>query len=1547
LPTVGNVDRADSPTTVIDVDDIDFTLSTLDHLDDQFADYGFIDPCPIPLLPEDDDNYLGNLRADVADVSIGRPSDEDPDTTFQPIGVLRDDAVALAQAIENTSPFARALHSFDAQILSLQTTRIAHYQHLRQVDAIIGSKTSICAHLDGGAMTSTTDLLKSLWHVTNVVRGSVVLAVADNRKHYPTKQGYLRVPTLSGDTLVPCYYTSTLPATIISPDAAGRALHCQGYTSVSSFDGSACNVTLRHCRRTAQDVELPATLQRGLLFTSAVIMPSRAERSSVRPPMKLQVSAIHFGQHRDVHSSTPESSACACDRPLESTAPVADTPTDDDCVDDPKPLSGPDLRHKVLHYQRMGFQADVSIDTLYDTTTVDTGIFPGIFDDVAACGECDPAAACSCVVPPNPPVCVCPTPKRDSTLPPAVDSPAVRKISFDVSTPPTYTLSHLSRDQQRILWHQRLGHLHSRRVSEAHKFARGIPPVPIAGDLDKCPVCLHAKLRKAAASKVDSRRATQCNQGISVDFGFLVQGSKDSTRKRRLAGINGETCYCLIVDHYSGTLYGETFRTKAPPTDYINRWLAQHAPARDDVADRYVRFDLGGELGHSPAVVKLFEDAGYSVEPTAPDSSHQNAPGERPHQTIGDALRAMLGGADLPAHFWPYAFHHHLRLYNVTVHGDKLKSPFEICRGTKPLLSYLRTFGCRVYALPARPRRPDKALSDARTGIFLGFAKTTKNILYYDLKTNVVKTAQHAVFDEAMADVPIEKRSFNARLLNAGGDVGSIDLVDVAEIYPDLDVSRSPFTGFNTLTFPLDITSDEPFGFVLAECSRLKRGFVESFSAPAVGKTLKATRKAFTHSYIVSVNGLPVFSLDDVDAVFDSIASSNTTPSTVEIVLAPERKADFDDRPSPLHLRISDLRRVHALQHAAPDLPCNLRVAVAELYDDLDDPTVSEIMSQVQHSICKLQTDAMTDEERKLTSFSRGRLKKLSNWSDWDAAHDDQLDNHFESGTIVKAVLRPVPVSGRPPNVLRVHWANAVKTDGRRKSRACLDGSKSSAPWLRDVAQTYASCIEQPCMRLFFALSAIHGCTVTIADTKNAFQQSPPPTEDCFLQIDEAIHSWYLKRFGISLNARTHVIPVKKALQGHPEAGYLWETMIDSILKEFGFNNTTHERNLYRGEIDGAMVLVCRQVDDFAIASVDPSHASKLVAMINAKVTTVDKGIGDITLKGAFSQYNGVDIHQTRDYVKLSCESYIDRVLQTHGWATPDHQTSDRHDHVPLSPSLVTSLGTSKGPAEGTSEYRSIAEVAGFSYRQILGELIYAYVVGRLDIGYAVTFLARFSQHPTAAHYTALKSVVKYLRRTKSWGLLYWRPAPLAHLPRVPTEQPSLDSHLPPFPDHPLSELVGYVDAAHATDLVTRRSITGLVFTLAGGAVAFKSKVQPTVSTSSTEAELIAAVTAAKLAKYIRSILIELGFPPPAPTVLYEDNEATMAMINENRPTPRARHVDIQFFAIQEWRQQGHLIVRRIPTTINIADGGTKALGWTLHSRHARRAMGHFSPTMS
>jgi hypothetical protein len=151
-----------------------------------------------------------------------------------------------------------------------------------------------------------------------------------------------------------------------------------------------------------------------------------------------------------------------------------------------------------------------------------------------------------------------------------------------------------------------------------------------------------------------------------------------------------------------------------------------------------------------------------------------------------------------------------------------------------------------------------------------------------------------------------------------------------------------------------------------------------------------------------------------------------------------------------------------------------------------------------------------------------------------------------------------------------------------------------------------------------------------------------------------------------------------------------------------------------------------------------------------------------------------------------------------------------------------------------------------------------------------------------------------------------------------------------------------FVDAAHANDLRNRRSTTGYAFTLCGGVVSYRTKTQSITATSSTEAEFLAAVLAAKHAKYLRSILKELGFPQLAPTPIYEDNMSAIRMINAKVPTERSRHIDIQHFAIQDWKAAGDIVMCHIPGIINPSDGLTKPLGWILHSRHARRIMGHY-----
>ena len=361
-------------------------------------------------------------------------------------------------------------------------------------------------------------------------------------------------------------------------------------------------------------------------------------------------------------------------------------------------------------------------------------------------------------------------------------------------------------------------------------------------------------------------------------------------------------------------------------------------------------------------------------------------------------------------------------------------------------------------------------------------------------------------------------------------------------------------------------------------------------------------------------------------------------------------------------------------------------------------------------------------------------------------------------------------------------------------------------------------------------------------------------------------------------------------------------------------------------------MLMCRQVDDLVIGCADPDATRDLVATICKEDKILDS-------------FNGVDVHQTDRYVKITCQSHIDKLLAHYGWSSAGTRDTSSKPIEPLASSTLQQMFVEYGaaPLNGSLEHSAIEAAAGFSNCRVLGALIYAYVVARPDIGYTVTTLARFSDHPAKVHYDALRRVLRYLRTKRHWGLLYRRRHQLATLP-VGTFQPlPPDPSLPSFPEPDQPTLLArYVDAAHATDLVTRCSITGLVFMFCGGPIAYKSKIQSTVLMSSNEAKIIAAVHAAKIAKYPRSILSELGYPQDGPTTLYEDNAAAILMINACRPTSRSQHIDIQHFAIQKWKANQEIVLKHIPGIINSADSLMKLLGSTLHHRHVHRLMGHY-----
>ena len=214
-----------------------------------------------------------------------------------------------------------------------------------------------------------------------------------------------------------------------------------------------------------------------------------------------------------------------------------------------------------------------------------------------------------------------------------------------------------------------------------------------------------------------------------------------------------------------------------------------------------------------------------------------------------------------------------------------------------------------------------------------------------------------------------------------------------------------------------------------------------------------------------------------------------------------------------------------------------------------------------------------------------------------------------------------------------------------------------------------------------------------------------------------------------------------------------------------------------------------------------------------------------------------------------------------------------------------------------------------------------------------------FAVAPSLRHYATLKHVTKYYRRrTKDWGIVYWRDTPVDSRPAIPIESPIVDPSLPPFLSHDLLQLVGTVDAAHATDVTSRRSVTGLVFSLAGRSFSPPSPQAPLKLSSLGPS--VPPRPPSTCVPFFGSVVSRKTMPLRSTSII---RPPYIAMINKRQPTARSRHVDFQHFAIQEWRQRGDIVMHHLPgVTTNNSDQLTKALRWTLHSRHAHRSMGHY-----
>jgi hypothetical protein len=214
----------------------------------------------------------------------------------------------------------------------------------------------------------------------------------------------------------------------------------------------------------------------------------------------------------------------------------------------------------------------------------------------------------------------------------------------------------------------------------------------------------------------------------------------------------------------------------------------------------------------------------------------------------------------------------------------------------------------------------------------------------------------------------------------------------------------------------------------------------------------------------------------------------------------------------------------------------------------------------------------------------------------------------------------------------------------------------------------------------------------------------------------------------------------------------------------------------------------------------------------------------------------------------------------------------------------------------------------GFSYRQAIGELIFALTICRPDIAVPVIKLSQCASRPAPEHYKAVKAVFVYLNATREDGLVYWRKKPRNDLPAGPPRRTVTPNDiLRTYPDsHDLSTLHGATDATWGADRSHRRSVGGIVFLYAG-----ECRYLPTIALSSTEAEFASMADAGKAALYLRSLLAEIGLLQEHPTEIQADNHGAMQMA-----TAQQRHIDMKQFVILQWSEEDLISFTDCPSAL-------------------------------
>ena len=482
--------------------------------------------------------------------------------------------------------------------------------------------------------------------------------------------------------------------------------------------------------------------------------------------------------------------------------------------------------------------------------------------------------------------------------------------------------------------------------------------------------------------------------------------------------------------------------------------------------------------------------------------------------------------------------------------------------------------------------------------------------------------------------------------------------------------------------------------------------------------------------------------------------------------------------------------------------------------------------------------------------------------AEWTLAMGEEMASLQENCTWT---LEEQPRGVRP---IPVKWVYKIKRDAganieRYKARLVAKGFMQQEGI--NYNEVFAPVSKHTTLRTLLALAAAEDMELHQLDIETAFLNG---------DLEETIYMQQPE--GYAEGGPNMVCHLRKALYGLKQAPRAWNTRLKQELESMGFTASEADPGLFIGHFKHGTVYLLVYVDDILVAAKSIAD----IRHVKDRLTKVFK-VRDL---GEAKYFLGMSLDRDRQAktLKMTQERLAIELVSRYG------MRESKTKSVPLSTSIKLEQATED----------NLLDREAFPYNELVGSLLYLSVCTRPDISQAVGVLARYMAKPSTEHWTAAKGVLRYIAGTLKHGICFGGSS---------------------------TSVEGYCDADYASDLQTRRSTTGFVFILGGGAISWGSRLQPTVAASTSEAEHMAAAQAVKEALWLRTLLSSFGSKVGAMKI-YCDSQGAIKLLKHPIASIRSKHIDVIHHFARERVYRKEITFEYISTEDMVADCLTKAL---------------------